>query len=105
MMSPFELSSRAALCRRLANWDPANRSIWLAEATTWSRLLDQTLHDEVASRIAFVNRFFTAFHKWSTTSRRLGAGDIDAIGMSNYESVPSGGRQLRRGGTGVPGLG
>ena len=93
MMSPFELNSRAALCRRLANWDPANRSIWLAEARTWSRLLDETLQHEVASRIAVANRFFAALHKWSTTSRRPGAGDIHPI-----DKPP------RRGATAVAGL-
>jgi hypothetical protein len=33
-----ELNSRAALCRRLAQREPANRTFWMAEAENWSRL-------------------------------------------------------------------
>jgi hypothetical protein len=38
MMSHFELSSRAALCRQLAKREPNSRALWLAEAERWSRL-------------------------------------------------------------------
>ena len=33
-----ELNSRAALCRKLAQREPANRTLWMAEAENWSRL-------------------------------------------------------------------
>ena len=33
-----ELNSRAALCRTLAQREPANRTFWIAEAENWSRL-------------------------------------------------------------------
>jgi hypothetical protein len=33
-----ELNSRAALCRKLAQREPANRMLWMAEAENWSRL-------------------------------------------------------------------
>jgi hypothetical protein len=38
MASSLELSSRALLCRRLAEQEPANRVFWIAEAENWSRL-------------------------------------------------------------------
>ena len=33
-----ELNSRAALCKKLAQREPANRTLWMAEAENWSRL-------------------------------------------------------------------
>jgi hypothetical protein len=80
MMSQFELSSRAALCRQLAGQDPANRSVWMAEARSWSRLSDETLHGEDGedgSKIGLVTRFFFAFGKLSMASRRR----FDACGV------------------------
>ncbi len=38
MTDQSELSSRAALCRKLAQREPANRILWMAEAESWSRL-------------------------------------------------------------------
>jgi hypothetical protein len=37
MTGQSEFSSRAELCRRLAQRDPANRTLWMAEAETWTR--------------------------------------------------------------------
>jgi hypothetical protein len=41
MASVFELSSRALLCRKLAEQEPANRVFWIAEAECWSRLSER----------------------------------------------------------------
>ena len=38
MISHIELSSRAALCRRLARREPNSKIYWLAEAENWLRL-------------------------------------------------------------------
>jgi hypothetical protein len=38
MVDPLELSSRATLCRKLAQREPENRVYWIAEAENWSRL-------------------------------------------------------------------
>jgi hypothetical protein len=38
MTDRSELDSRAALCRKLAQREPANRTFWMAEAENWSRL-------------------------------------------------------------------
>ena len=46
MMSQFELSSRAALCRQLASQDPANQTVWMAEARSWSRLVRSCCNQE-----------------------------------------------------------
>jgi hypothetical protein len=43
MASQLELSSRAALCRQLAQREPKSRLYWLAEAESWSRLSRETL--------------------------------------------------------------
>ena len=37
-MGTLESSARAHLCRRLAEFEPHNRDLWLAEADRWSRL-------------------------------------------------------------------
>jgi hypothetical protein len=37
-MDQSELDSRAALCRELAQHEPANQTLWMAEAENWSRL-------------------------------------------------------------------
>jgi hypothetical protein len=37
MSSRVEFISRAALCRQLAELEPANRLIWMVEAEYWSR--------------------------------------------------------------------
>ena len=41
-----ELNSRAALCKELARREPANRTLWMAEADNWSRLSDAQLNGE-----------------------------------------------------------
>jgi hypothetical protein len=41
-----ELNSRAALCRKLAQREPANRTLWMAEAENWSRLSKEKPHRE-----------------------------------------------------------
>jgi hypothetical protein len=46
MASQLELSSRAALCRRLARREPNSRIYWLAEAEKWSRLSRETIPSE-----------------------------------------------------------
>jgi len=38
MITQLELSSRAALCRQLAQREPNSKVYWLAEAETWLRL-------------------------------------------------------------------
>jgi hypothetical protein len=37
MTGQSEFSSRADLCRKLAQREPANRTLWMAEAETWAR--------------------------------------------------------------------
>jgi hypothetical protein len=46
MTDQSELNSRAALCRRLAEREPANRTLWMAEAENWSRLSKEKPHGE-----------------------------------------------------------
>ena len=46
MASQLELSSRAALCRQLAQREPNSKVYWLAEAENWSRLSRETIHPE-----------------------------------------------------------
>ena len=56
MISHFEMSSRAALCRRLAKRERNNGALWLAEAERWSRLAQ----DEVASHYEECNLIQTS---------------------------------------------
>jgi hypothetical protein len=51
MTEQSELNSRAALCRRLAQREPANRTFWIAEAENWSRLSKERLRGEDSVRI------------------------------------------------------
>ena len=51
MTGQLELCSRAALCRKLARRDPANRILWMAEAENWSRLSKERPHGEDSARI------------------------------------------------------
>ena len=46
MTDQSELNSRAALCRKLAQREPANRTFWMAEAENWSRLSKEKPPDE-----------------------------------------------------------
>jgi hypothetical protein len=63
MMSQFELSSRAALCRQLASQDPANQTVWMAEARSWSRLAAEMLPEEHRLKGGITARLFLAFNK------------------------------------------
>jgi hypothetical protein len=38
MAGQLEFDLRATLCRQLAEREPANRALWMAEAENWSRL-------------------------------------------------------------------
>ena len=51
MTDQSELNSRAVLCRKLAQLEPANRTFWMAEAEKWSRLSKEQLHGEDSVRI------------------------------------------------------
>jgi hypothetical protein len=51
MTDQSEINSRAALCRKLAQREPANRTFWMAEAENWSRLSKQQLHGEESVKI------------------------------------------------------
>jgi len=53
MTNQLELNLRAALCRQLAKREPANRSLWLAEAENWVRLSDEKLR---GGPMAFLHR-------------------------------------------------
>jgi hypothetical protein len=44
MTEHSEFISRAALCRKLAEREPANRTFWMAEAENWSRLAKEKRH-------------------------------------------------------------
>jgi hypothetical protein len=46
MITPTELSSRAALCRKLAQREPNSKVYWLAEAEKWLRLCHKPIHLE-----------------------------------------------------------
>jgi hypothetical protein len=51
MTDQSEFSSRAALCRKLAQREPANRTFWMAEAENWSRLSKEKYHGESGEEI------------------------------------------------------
>jgi hypothetical protein len=46
MASQLELSSRAVLCRQLAQREPNSKIYWLAEAENWLRLSREPIHLE-----------------------------------------------------------
>ena len=50
MANQLELSSRAALCRQLAQREPKSKVYWLAEAESWSRLSRETINVERTGR-------------------------------------------------------
>jgi len=52
MTSHLEMSSRAALCRRLAAREPSSKVYWLAEAESWSRLSREPGHTIVTEGTA-----------------------------------------------------
>ena len=51
MTDRSELTSRAALCRKLAQREPANRTFWMAEAENWSRLSKEKIRGEDGVKI------------------------------------------------------
>ena len=51
MTDQSELNSRAALCRKLAQREPANRTLWMAEAESWLRLSKEKPHGEDSAEI------------------------------------------------------
>ena len=46
MITQTELSSRAALCRQLAQREPDSKVYWLAEAESWLRLCHKPIELE-----------------------------------------------------------
>jgi len=68
-MSQFELSSRAALRRRLASEDPANQTVWMAEARSWSRLAAEMLPDGHRLKGGITARLFFAFTRMIEAQR------------------------------------
>jgi hypothetical protein len=46
MTGQSEFNSRAALCRKLAEREPTNRTFWMAEAENWLRLSKEKPHTE-----------------------------------------------------------
>jgi hypothetical protein len=80
MISQFELSSRAALCRQLATQEPANRAVWMAEADSWSRLSEERPYGETGSKLGFtiLASFACVIGKMPTKSNhRTAAADLD----------------------------
>ena len=51
MTDQSEFDSRAALCRKLAQREPANRTLWMAEAENWSRLSRENSRGEGTAKI------------------------------------------------------
>jgi hypothetical protein len=51
MTTRLELNLRAALCRQLAQCEPANRALWMAEAENWLRLSKEKLRGEAEAEI------------------------------------------------------
>jgi hypothetical protein len=51
MTDQSELNSRAELCRKLAQREPANRIFWMAEADNWSRLSKERCDGEDSVKI------------------------------------------------------
>ena len=52
MTGQLELNSRAELCRQLAKREPANRTLWMAEAESWSRLSKERSRGAVEEEIS-----------------------------------------------------
>ena len=52
MTGQLELNSRAELCRQLAKREPANRTLWMAEAENWSRLSKERGRGAVDEKIS-----------------------------------------------------
>jgi hypothetical protein len=56
MSTELECSARAALCKRLAKREPANRILWMAEAENWSRLSKKRLRGGAGLKIEASHR-------------------------------------------------
>jgi hypothetical protein len=56
MTGQLELNSRAELCRKLAEIEPANRILWMAEAENWLRLSQDKLRDGAGEKAKFGTR-------------------------------------------------
>ena len=52
MTGQLELNLRAELCRQLARREPANRTLWMAEAENWSRLSKERSRGAVEENIS-----------------------------------------------------
>ncbi len=52
MTGQLELNSRAELCRQLAKREPSNRTLWMAEAESWSRLSKERSRGAVEEEIS-----------------------------------------------------
>jgi hypothetical protein len=52
MTGQLELNSRAELCRQLAKREPTNRTLWMAEAESWSRLSKERSRGAVEEKIS-----------------------------------------------------
>ena len=52
MTGQLEFDLRAALCRELARREPANRTLWMAEAENWSRLSKERSRGAVEEKIS-----------------------------------------------------
>ena len=52
MTGQLEFDLRATLCRELARREPANRTLWMAEAENWSRLSKERSRDAAEEKIS-----------------------------------------------------
>jgi hypothetical protein len=52
MIDQLEFDLRAALCRQLAQREPENRVLWMAEAENWSRLSKRGSRSAVQEKIS-----------------------------------------------------
>ena len=52
MIDQLEFDLRAALCRQLAQREPANRDLWMAEAENWSRLSKEGIRGAAEEKIS-----------------------------------------------------
>ena len=52
MTGQLEFNLRAKLCRQLAKREPANRTLWMAEAENWSRLSKERSRGAVEEKIS-----------------------------------------------------
>jgi hypothetical protein len=69
MTDQSELTSRAALCRKLAQREPANRMFWMAEAENWSRLSKEKIRGEDEDGVKIDSGILTRLRAQSTRFR------------------------------------